>query len=221
VVGGDIVARSFHASPNGILTLLSSCVFPPSAPNGRSAIGHFDPAGGALGGISLALPCDGIVRTLASDVRGRIFLLAHDANGIAGMWLDSAGTAITSWFHVGSGGTKQDVLAPLVGGGVGVRVDGVWRYVVASGEAQSQPAPDFLASNPGADLALIRGAHAYALLPRTDSDESELRLYSGSGEFCGSLAFPGRRINTGADGSVIASSGSHFCHKTIWSRLLR
>ncbi|MFL5379962.1 MAG: hypothetical protein ACJ787_18790, partial [Myxococcales bacterium] len=86
-----------------------------------------------------------------------------------------------------------------------------------SGQPVANPAPAFLAANGPASVALVRGARAYAVLPGGGT----LRLYSAAGELCGSLSFPGTSLTMGADGSVIAASGTRQCTKTVWPALLR
>ena len=141
---------------------------------------------------------------------------------LVGYWFDSNGNAITGWFRLGPGGAPSHsyLVHALIGGGAAVQIDGVWTYFVPSGKAEAHPAPDFLVTNPQADFRLVRGAKAYAVLPRT-GDQTELKLYSASGNFCGSARFPGSGLTTGADGSVIASNGTNGCTKTVWPGLLR
>ncbi len=83
-----------------------------------------------------------------------------------------------------------------------------------------QPAPAFLLEHPDADFTLVRGARAYALLPRS-GDTTQMQLYSAAGNRCGSLKFPSGGLTTGADGSVISASGSDGCTKRVWPGLLR
>ena len=104
--------------------------------------------------------------------------------------------------------------------GAAVRLDSAWSWFVPSGKAESQPAPAFLRDNPDTDFTLVRGAKAYAVLPRS-GDQTEMKLYSASGNLCGSQKFPSGGLTTGADGSVIASSGDRGCTKTVWPGLLR
>jgi hypothetical protein len=91
---------------------------------------------------------------------------------------------------------------------------------VPSGKADVQPAPAFLLAHPDADFTLVRGARAYAVLPRS-GDATQMELYSATGNRCGSLKFPSGGLTTGADGSVISGGGSDGCTKTVWPALLR
>jgi hypothetical protein len=50
---------------------------------------------------------------------------------------------------------------------------------------------------------------------------TQMDLYSASGNKCGSVKFPSGGLTTGADGSVIGSSGDRGCTKTVWPGLLR
>ena len=102
-----------------------------------------------------------------------------------------------------------------------LRIAGAWSRFIPSGQPTALPVPDWLALHDGYDYTLIRGARAYALLPRTAGDPHVMELYSASGQRCGSLTFPHGGLTTGADGSVIASSGDGGCTKTVWPGLLR
>jgi hypothetical protein len=82
-----------------------------------------------------------------------------------------------------------------------------------------QPALEFLAARPETDFTLVRGARAYAVLPRAGDTTQE--LYSPSGRRCGSLQFPQGNLTTGADGSVISAAGDRGCTKNVWPGLLR
>jgi len=52
---------------------------------------------------------------------------------------------------------------------------------------------------------------------RHDRDEA----HSASGSLCGPLKFPTGGLTTGADGSVISSSGNAGCTTTVWPGLLK
>jgi len=143
------------------------------------------------------------------------------ATDAVGQWFDSTGKSLTAWFTVSPLAPKQQLLLhALIGGGAALRVDGNWTAYIPSGKAEAQPAPAFLASHPQTDFTLVRGARAYALLPRA-GDTTQMELYSASGNRCGSLTFPAGGLTTGADGSVIAASGNQGCTKTVWPALLK
>lgn len=67
----------------------------------------------------------------------------------------------------------------------------------------------------------MRGAQAYAILPRGAGDPTVMEIYSAQGNRCGALTFTAGGLTTGADGSVIASSGPSGCTKTVWPALLQ
>jgi len=48
-----------------------------------------------------------------------------------------------------------------------------------------------------------------------------MKLYSAAGNLCGPLKFPSGGLTTGADGSVISSSGNAGCTTTVWPGLLK
>ena len=52
-------------------------------------------------------------------------------------------------------------------------------------------------------------------------DTTGMKLYSASGNLCGQLKFPTGGLTTGADGSVISSSGNAGCTTTVWPGLLK
>lgn len=224
--GGDIIARTYRASPQGMLTVLQSC-----SPLGTGAssidIQRVGPAADLIAHIRIASTCAASMVAAGTDATGNLLLLAVgdvEAGGFApdaltARWYDLDGNPLTNWFVAATGvaTSSRYATAPLVTGGVAIQIDGVWKLSVASGEPSANPAPAFLAANPGAGLALVRGARAYAVrLP----DGGRLDLYSGAGQFCGSLSFPGSSLAVGADGSVIAASGANQCRRTVWPALL-
>ena len=225
VVGGDeSPANGYRAWPNGLLVVTQSCQVPP----GRYTLSRFDDRANKLGGTSLTGGCDAILGAVA-DANGNWLLVVHGGTAegfpeeaVFAQWFDSAGNSLTGWFRVGPiAGTKHTSLVhALIGGGAALQLDGAWTSFLPSGKAEVQPAPAFLLAHPDADFTLVRGARAYAVLPRS-GDMSQMELYSAAGNHCGGLKFPGAGLTTGADGSVISAGGSDGCTKTVWPALLR
>jgi hypothetical protein len=225
VVGGDEAgARGYRAWPNGLLVVRQSCQAPP----GRYALSRFDDRANELAATALDGGCN-LVLGAVGDANGNWLLVVHGLTSqgfpeeaIFARWFDSAGNLLTGWFRVGpvAGSADTAIVHALIGGGAALQVDGVWTYFLPSGKAEVHAAPAFLLGHPGADFTLVRGARAYAVLPRS-GDTTQLELYSHTGNRCGSIKFPTGGLTTGADGSVISASGPDGCTKTVWPGLLR
>jgi hypothetical protein len=128
--------------------------------------------------------------------------------GDAGVrWIDAHGTPLSGFF----GATAKGAF-PLIDGGLLTADD----RVVASGDNQLQPAPDWLRGRAAGAFVVLTG-RAYAF---TDAS-CAARIYSAGGEFCGTLKFPGCSAppRFGADGSAIVSL--HGGGWGLWIRLLR
>ncbi len=223
-VGGEIVPSGVRAWPNGILTLNTFC--PASGSRQSITLRRFDPALKESAGVSLVSNCVGVAGVV-EDANGNRLILVHGAaadgfatDDLLGSWFDFGGNSVTGWFRVASGAGRLDLAHALIGGGAVLRIEGAWTYFIPSGKAEVQPGPAFLEQNPQTDFTLVRGAKAYAVLPRS-GDTSQMKLYSTSGDLCGTVKFPNGSLTTGADGSVIASSGDRGCTKTVWPALLR
>jgi hypothetical protein len=224
VVGGDEApANGYRAWPNGLLVVMQSCQLPP----GRYALFRFDDRASKLGSANLAGGCAAILGATV-DANGNWLLVVHGTSGevfpdeaVFAQWFDSVGKSLTGWFRVGPiAGTKHTSLVhALIGGGAALQLDGAWTHFLPSAKAEVQPAPAFLLAHPDADFTLVRGARAYALLPRS-GDTTQMELFSASGARCGSLKFASGGLTTGADGSVISAGGSDGCAKTVWPGLL-
>ena len=219
---GDAIA--FRAWPDGMLTVKLYCLNPSSASSGWR-LTLFDSS--AQEKASASVPgCQGVAGAVVDANRNWLLLVDGGpsigfADGdLVAQWFDPAGKPLTGWFRVGPAGVAGPVIAhALIGGGAALSVDGRWSYRLPSGKKEVEAAPAFLAQHPGSDFTLVRGASAYAVLPRT-GDTRQMDLYSASGDRCGSLAFPQGNLTTGADGSVIASSGPKGFTKTVWPALL-
>ncbi len=228
-VGGDIVPIAVRAWPNGLLTVLPGC-HGPTSNAADFVLRRFDENLNELSRATAAFACAKFAGAVEDANQNKLLIVSGTGAGswgfadddLVGVWFDPAGAALTGWFRVGAGGaaTHQWLAHALIGGGAAVRIDGAWTYFIPSGKAEAQPAPAFLAENGNADFTLVRGAKAYAVLPRS-GDRTQLKLYSASGDLCGTVKFPAGGLTTGADGSVIASSGDRGCTKTVWPALLR
>ncbi len=236
-VGSDEAgAVAFRSWPNGTVVVTLSCSRPPGVVTVRrfDATGIMLSEGGATGG------CNAPVLGAAGDAKGNSLVLlpgggegglGSDASDVFGAWFDPQGNALTPFFVVAKGAlTKFDqfgfpadaiLLHAVSGGGAVLSIDWTWRAFIPSGSPDVQPAPDWLTSHDGYDFTVVRGARAYALLPRTAGDPHVIELYSTEGSRCGTLTFPVGGLTTGADGSVIGASGSAGCTKTVWPGLLR
>jgi hypothetical protein len=223
-VGNDeAFASAFRAWPNGAVVVTSACSLPP----GTLQLRRFD-ASGNVTATGVTQGACAPVAAAVGDADDNWLVLMHNgttagfaAADLVAQWFDSSGKP-SGWFRVE---TEVDphsyLLHALIGGGAALRVDNVWKFFLPSGQSKALPAPQFLTAHPATDFTLVRGARAYALLPRS-GDTSEMELFSAAGNRCGALRFPGSgNLTTGADGSVIQASGAKGCHKTVWPGLLR
>jgi len=229
VIGGDdSPANGYRAWPNGLLVVARRCP-PLPAPAGVYTLSRLDDRAGLQSRATVPGGCESSVLGAVADANGNWLLVVHGIRGqvfpdesIFAQWFDSRGKSITGWFRVGpiAGLQHTSLVHALIGGGAALQIDGAWTNFLPSGKAEAQPAPGFLLSHPDADFTLVRGARAYALLPRS-GDPTQMELFSASGNHCGSLKFPSAGLTTGADGSVISAGGSDGCAKTVWPGLLR
>jgi hypothetical protein len=223
VANDEAFASAFRAWPDGALVVTSACSRPP----GTLQLRRFD-AGGNVTATGVTQGACAPVAAAVGDANDDWLVLMHNgttagfaAADLVAQWFDSSGNP-SGWFRVE---TEVDphsyLLHALIGGGAALRVDNVWKFFLPSGQSMALPAPRFLTAHPATDFTLVRGARAYALLPRS-GDTSEIELFSAAGNRCGALRFPGNgNLTTGADGSVIQAGGAHGCHKTVWPGLLR
>jgi hypothetical protein len=226
IVGGDeVAANGYRAWPNGLFVVSQRCQMLP----GAFTLSRFDDRANRLASASLQGGCESSILGATVDANGDWLLVVHGRSGqvfpeeaIFAQWFDSSGKSLTGWFRVGPiAGTKHTSLVhALIGGGAALQFDGAWTDFLPSAKAEVQPAPEFLLAHPDADFTLVRGARAYAVLPRS-GDTTRMELFSASGSRCGSLKFPSGGLTTGADGSVISAGGSDGCTKTVWPGLLR
>jgi hypothetical protein len=232
-------ARGFRA-PNGFLVVTYNCSYPSlPAPNidphGRFDLRRIDSSAQEKALIHLPV-CEQLATAVVDDNQNWL-LLAHGGasvgyapSDLVAQGFDPTGKSLTGWFRVATlpgdppsaarWPAHEYLLHALIGGGAALQIDGAWTFFFPSGKNEVQAAPEFLASHPNWDFTLVRGARAYALLPRV-GDTTEMELFSASGNRCGSLKFPTGNLTTGADGSVISSSGARGCTKTVWPGLLR
>jgi len=223
-VSGDRGDASAFRAPGGILVVKAVCNNP--SIGGTIDLRRFDPVTNETASAAVRA-CEGLNNALV-DANQNWLLLLHGGPSIGfaegdyvAQWFDFTGHSLTSWFRVAAlPGKHTTLMHATIGGGAALRIDDVWTYFLPSGKAEVQPAQEFLASHPESDFSLVRGARAYAVLPRS-GDTTQMELYSASGKKCGSLTFSRGNLTTGADGSVIASSGENGCTKTVWPALLK
>ena len=224
-VSGDMGdARAFRA-PGGILVVNVYCSPLPEL-GGTIELRRFDPVTNETASTTVRA-CESLANGLV-DANQNWLLLLHGGPSIGfargdlvAQWFDPTGHSLTGWFRVAAlPGKHTTLMHATIGGGAALRIDDVWTYFFPSGKSEVQPAQEFLASHPESDFSLVRGARAYSVLPRS-GDTTQMELYSASGKKCGSLTFSRGNLTTGADGSVIASSGDNGCTKTVWPALLK
>ncbi len=225
--GGTLVAR--WAPRDGGVQVLS--------------VQRFDEAGQALGAPTelLSAPQDEVRFVVAGvDVRGRALVLWPESGSATwgGQWLRRNGKPLTGPFSFpaptsASGGG----LFPLVGGGLALRSDGQWISRFPSGREVVRPAPEWLASQPGTELVLIRENRAYALVPPPtflagSGCQESIRFFARNGTACGELLLPvdgstcfRRQLGIGRDGTVIqqrdvSATTTSQCSWRWWPGLL-
>ena len=156
------------------------------------------------------------------DAQDRTLVVAGGAPGFGARWFDAGLKPASDVFGIPGGGGTAVIVRPLIGGGAAVQIDGRWVATVQSGKGDADAAPGWLAGHRNYDLQIIRGAMAYAFIPRQGaSPHNALDLFSGTGERCGTQSFPADGLSMGPDGTVIGSSGPGGCSHPFWSALLR
>lgn len=156
------------------------------------------------------------------DARARVLIAGLSGGGYSARWYDADLRPSSAPFALPGSGGAQPMIRPLIGGGAAVQIGSAWVATIRSGNAAADAPPDWLGAHASWDLQIIRGGKAYALIPRGNvSPHNSLELYSGSGERCGSQAFPVDGLSVGIDGTVIGSAGEAECTHAFWSGLLR
>lgn len=235
IVGSDdSLALAFRSSPNGAVTVGTSC--PGGQPPGTIGVRRFDSTGNQVSTGRSEGGCN-IFGGAVGDAKGNTVVIIQRGGGaggagseLSGRWFDRDGTAMTPFFRIADGlihgnapgeVRKRLVVRAVSGGGAVVARDGVWEWFLPSGTMSVEAPPVWLAQNAHTDFTLVRNARAYAVLDRGGGDPHVMQLYSTQGNRCGSVTFPEGGLTTGADGSVIAAGGTAGCRKTVWPRLLQ
>lgn len=162
-------------------------------------------------------------------------------------WLGAGGAPVGAALDDGSAsalvaGGPLDVdlsTAPLLDGGVALRVGGAWRWTYPRLGTRA-PAPAWLAARPGTTLRRTRGDRGYALLPAAGGAASPctttVELRAPSGRLCGTIAVrqggascAAPPVEQGRDGTLVvgsaadgcdAATGACTCSAWAWPRLL-
>jgi hypothetical protein len=203
----------------------------------------------------IPLATAGTLLAAGVDVRGRALVISDGTakfgpGTVAGQWLERDGSAITGEFVVldswkPAPRTRLET-APLIGGGLVVlRRDSDGQpattsqalVTLASGHASAEPAPEWMRSRPNTRLQIIRGGHAYALLPYGSMGvrcSQTAGVVAPDGTWCASADYPiapgtcdTSDLTLGADGTVIQqlpfsmetsndSTNSHSCTWRWW-----
>ena len=219
---------AFGATTGGSVVLSLACRTGIGAGMALQVI-RFDASGGKVSDASfagagcvasnMAALSDDLDHTLVVLDTGGAGGLGFGPNKTIARWLDRGGTTLTDWFEVASAAaTPVPLLRPLAGGGAILgSVGPVWHASLPSAKATSDDAPAFAQDH--ADLRIVRGGKAYAVVPTSDAS---IDLHSVSGKRCGTLQFPGaRRLQVGLDGTVIDLGGSDGCSLRWWPQLLK
>ena len=160
--------------------------------------------------------------TVACDDNGNILVVYHPpfpASPLAGFWFDGSGNRLGNPFNIPeTTGIGLFTVHNLIGGGAAVMEGEVWRAVLPSG-GLPQAAPDWLASRTGTNIAIVRGARAYAFTSRAGA--STVELVSPAGNSCGSIDVGGANVIVGGDGTVFTQTGDNGCRRTWYPALLR
>ncbi len=213
---GGCRAFAFESSAGGSL-VLDGC-------NGSMAATRFDAQGNAVVTIQLGrIPsAAGVI-----DARGQTLIVVSPGSAVglkssaAARWYDAQLAPVTPFFAAPEG-TGNAMLRPLIGGGAALQVGGAWVGTSQSGVASFEAPPAWLAAHKHFDLQIVRGAKAYACVPRSGAAPHDaLDLISASGASCGSLTFPTDGLSVGLDGTVIGTAGEGGCAMTWWSGLLK
>ncbi|SEU14127.1 hypothetical protein [Stigmatella erecta] len=176
------------------------------------------------------------------DTQGRALLLwsSAGANTWTGQWLSRQGGLLGQPFTFPAPAVSAPFwrLYPLAGGGLALQGDAQWVAWFPSGEAEApQPAPAWLASHPGSQLALIRNQQANVLIRMPTMSgagcQESLLVFASDGTACGELLFPPdgstcfqRQLGVGLDGTVIqqvdrSAQATPQCSWRWWPGLLR
>lgn len=177
---------------------------------------------------------------VGADTGGRALVLwtepaGEDSYDLRGRWLRRNET-FTSAFIVAAGvpgafypysPNGREVLSPLIGGGLALKIASEWVAFIPSKQTIARPAPDWLRAYVDSSLHLIRGGSAYAVVSDDPTVQERLRLLAPAGNLCGELSLPAeelRLLEVGRDGTVIGLElpvGEEECTYRYWPGLLR
>jgi hypothetical protein len=218
-VGNDACGAAAYQTSTSGAVVLSVCG---NSMNGDTRAIRFDQTGKQLSSTFLHVYAGSAA---IGDTNGLTLVAAYPGTSagfgqhdLVGRWLDAVGNILTPWFVISTGGTSAFSMQALIGGGVAVMQDEVWRAVVPSGVSAAQSPPVWLRDRTARDLSIVRGRRAYAFTSRGGA--STVEVVSPSGKLCGTLALSGNDAFIGGDGTVITITGDGGCTRTWWSALL-
>lgn len=177
---------------------------------------------------------------VGADTEGRVLVLWAKSAGwgdyeLRGRWMRRNET-FTSDFLVAAGVPGEfypyspdgrEVLSPLVGGGLALKVASEWVAFIPSKKTLTRPAPDWLRAYPDSSLYLVRGGSAYAVVSDDPTAQERLWLLAPAGNLCGELALPAEELGSleiGRDGTAIGlvpPVEDNVCTYRSWPGLLR
>ncbi len=217
-VGSDACGTGTYPSSAGGAIVLSIC----GSRTGDTRVIRFDDSGKQLyrGTFVHAYPPSGA----AGDPSGNVLVVAKGdavagfgSSDLVGRWLAPDGSLVNDWFVITSGGGPQVSLRSLIGGGIAVMQDDQWRAILQPYGTALAP-PDWLTSRPGLDLHIVRGRKAYAFTANGGGPDVEVT--TPAGKSCGRFSVQGSNVSIGADGTVIAPTGSDLCTRSVYPGLL-
>ena len=201
-----------------------------STPPPKTRVAFKMSANGSLRYGPVPFPSEAAIFGQGVDVNGRAVVILGGGSGrIDAVWLDENGKA-SSVFNVLQGFQPGPdtwfETSPLLGGGLALRrMDAAtrspfdagrsseWLAILPSGQARTDPLPDWLAQRPNTNLELARSRSAYAFLPWENDEvlcDQKIEIVSMSGASCGKLDFPidgkscrTRELRLGSDGTVL------------------
>jgi hypothetical protein len=186
----------------------------------------------------------------AVSLSGLSFLAMVDAPGPDGSptilsfaWFDRTGRRVANGSIRVPAPVAASTAEPLLDGSVAVRVGGQWVARIAGASALGGPAPAWLSTRPGWDLALRPGNKGYALIEpggkvRVDCAQN-VEIHAPAGNNCGTVRFRSRegqctgsgttaQLMMGRDGTVVQhvpvnhSCGFGVCcARRFWPSALR
>jgi hypothetical protein len=127
--------------------------------------------------------------------------------------------------------THDLALAPLLDGGLALRVDGAFRRVYPRLATTSAPPPAWLADRARWSYRFTRGNAGYALFPPAGEPspgcDQGVELRAPSGRLCGRVVLHGNgqacttgAVDHGWDGTVVQQASSGACTWRFWPKLL-